>query len=523
MPIHRSASRALRLLALMAVIPLLPASLPAQPAADDVRHPLPAALDAYVRQVMRDWEIPGAAIAVVHGDSVFIGTFGVREIGKPEPVDENTVWDAASLTKAFTGTAVGMLVDDGRMRWDEPARTYLPQLAFADPYLTVNVTVRDLLSHRTGLAAVNGMWRLTSIGRDEIVRRARFLPAATSFRGTMVYSNVGYALAGEAAAAAAGMPWEALVSTRILQPLGMRATTLDFDAAERIPNHAVPHAQIGGELRAVRREVGGRDGIAAAGSVQSTPVDLVRWMRFHLGDGTWEGTRLVSDTVMQQLRSPSLIIPTTPTMRAARRVNYFAAYALGWQVMDFRGHPMVWHSGSGDGSATYMALLPRDSLGVLVMLNTWAAPGIHGGLAARILDTWLGVQPLSDDAREALRGRPQLIEQSRQGLQRLTEGMVEGSAPPRPLAEYAGVYADSLYGQMTIGVEEGRLVLRMGDRGQVADLSHHHDDTFLVRWRDVLFGEFFSSHGTFDAPAGGRPSRFTMAYGRETITVQRVR
>ncbi|HYR10113.1 MAG TPA: serine hydrolase domain-containing protein, partial [Longimicrobium sp.] len=321
MPTRKSTRlrRTRRLLALLICI-LIPVVASAQTAADDVLHPLPAELDAYVRGVMRDWEIPGLAIAVVHGDSVFVGGFGVRRMGSPEAVDVNTVFDAASLTKSFTATAIGMLVDEGRMRWDEPARTYLPQLAFADPYLTANVTVRDLLSHRTGLAGVNGSWRLTNIDTDEIVRRARFFPAAAPFRTGMVYSNVGYALAGHAAASAAGMPWEQLVTTRILRPLGMNGSTADFDTVESIANRAIPHVLIGGELRPVRREVGGRDGIAAAGSVQSSAADLARWLRFQLGDGSWRGTRLVSDSVMQQLRSPSTIIATTPAMRAARRV-----------------------------------------------------------------------------------------------------------------------------------------------------------------------------------------------------------
>lgn len=515
-------SKIRRLLALLIPI-LLPFSAPCQTPPEEVLHPLPAELDAYVREVMQGWEIPGLAIAVVHGDSVFVRGYGVRQLGRPEPVDENTVFDAASLTKSFTATAAGMLVDEGRLRWDEPVRTYLPALAFADPYLTANVTVRDLLSHRTGLAAVNNSWRLTGIGRDEIVRRARFFPAAAPFRTGLVYSNVGYALAGEAVASAAGTSWEALVTTRILRPLGMDSSTADFDAVERIPNRAIPHALIGGELRPVRREVGWRDGIAAAGSVQAGAADLARWLRFQLGDGTWRGVRLVSDSVMQQLRAPNIVISTTPAMRAARRVRFFAGYGLGLQVMDYRGHPMVWHSGSGDGQAAYMAVLPQDSLAVLVMMNTWAAPGVHGALAARILDTWLGVTPLSDDARDALRGRPEMIERSRHALHGVMEGVMPGSVPPRPLADYAGVYADSLYGPLIVRTEGGALTLRVGERGQVADLLHHQGDTFVVRWRDAIFGEYFTTRGTFESADGGVPSRFSMVVNRETMAGQRVR
>ncbi|MFN2398509.1 MAG: serine hydrolase [Gemmatimonadaceae bacterium] len=481
----------------------------------------PAELDAYIAKAVKDWEIPGLSIAIVRNDSVIVvKEYGVREMGKPGKVDEHTVFDAASLTKSFTATAIAMLVDEGKMRWDDPLKRHLPQVRFVDPYLTENLTIRDLLAHRSGLEPANFSWRFTGIDRTELVRRARFLKAVAPLRTQMIYSNVGYTLAGEAAASAAGTTWEELVRGRIIRPLGMNSAVTSFAAAQRMPNVASPHAVIDGVQRPIRREGLGRQASAPAGAIQATAEDLSRWLKFHLGDGTWEGRRLVSEAGMREMHSPQMIIPTTPTMRAARLVNFFAAYGLGFQIMDYRGNPMLWHSGSGDGQLAYMALLPGEKIGVAILVNTWMAPFIHGTLASRILDTYLGVTPLRDWSAEGLKGHATQMQRARDARKAVRDSLLPGSAPPRPLPAYTGAYADSLYGELTVRVERGTIVLRMGR--EEADLAHRNADTFLVRWRDPLFDELYTTNGTFAAGAGGTVDGFTMRLNRDTVSVRRV-
>ena len=487
-------------------------------------HAPPAELDAYIRQTVRDWGLPGVAVAVVRGDSVlFVRGYGVREIGGRDSVDEHTVFDAASLTKSFTATVVAMLVDEGRMRWDAPVRTYLPELAFSDPYLTANVTLRDLLSHRTGLRASNAMWRTTGIPRDEVLRRVRFIPVQSSFRTALVYSNVGYTIAGEASARAAGRQWEALVRTRILDPLGMRDSFLWSEWAAhagRDANVASAHTILGGVHQVVDRRDGtperdGRNGTAPAGSVQSSAWDLARWMRFHLTGGRIDGRKLVSDSALGETHSPQLVVPTTPAFRETRALRYFAAYGMGWQVWDYRGHPELWHSGSGNGQLAYMALLPKDSLGVVVLVNTWRAPYIHGAIAGRILDYYLGV-PWQDDSREALRADSAAMARS--------AAAAAGPEPPpgrlaRPLAAYAGVYTDPLHGEMTVRAEGDRLVLQVA-HGQVVDLYPERGDTVRTRWRTPLFDAQYRGRAVF-APASGRVRSLTLPVGRDTVHATR--
>ena len=355
----------------------------------------PAELDRYIAKVVADGQIPGMAIAVVRNDSVLVAKrYGVRELGKPGLVDEHTIFDIASLAKSFTATAAAILVDRGILRWDDPVRLHLKDLVLPTPGLTDSATVRDFLSHRTGLESANTMWARTAIDRAEVLRRVRYLPVALPLRRQMIYSNVGYTVAGEAAAAAAGTSFETLLRDLIIRPLGLERTTWSYEQAASMPNLAVSHATYGGRQQPVRRETQ-RHSTAPAGAVQSSVLDLTRWMRLHLNLGVLDGKRLVSDSAMRELQTRQTVIPTTAAMRAARLVedSMQVGYGMGWQVMDYRGHPMRWHSGNGNGQIAYMTLLPRDRLGVVVVVNTWSAPLIHAAIANRIIDTYLGYPP----------------------------------------------------------------------------------------------------------------------------------
>ncbi|HKQ18380.1 MAG TPA: serine hydrolase [Candidatus Eisenbacteria bacterium] len=451
----------------------------------------PAKLDRYITNVVADWKIPGLAIAVVRNDTTLVTKgYGVRELGKPDRVDENTVFDVASLAKSFTATAVGILVDRGVLRWDDPVRRYLPGLVLPNDELTRTATVRDFLSHRTGLDPANMMWALTAVDRTEVLRRMRYLRVRAPLRQRMIYSNIGYTVAGEAAAAAAGTTFEALLRDLVVKPLGLKSTTWSYEQAATMPNVASPHATIDGRQQPIRRETQ-RGAIAAAGAVQSSASDMARWMRLHLANGVLDGKRFVSEATMRELHSVQMHIVATAAMRASRFVqdSSAAGYAMGWQVMDYHGHPIVWHTGNGDGQIAYMAFLPRERLGVVVLVNTWSAPMVHGALISRIIDSYLGFED-RDWAGEALARVPRMIAEG-DSAYRVLIGGKSGGAPPRPLAAYAGRYEEPLFGPVFVRVEPSGLVLQMGE-GQNADLEHHHDDTFLVQWRDPLYREHFT-------------------------------
>jgi CubicO group peptidase (beta-lactamase class C family) len=509
-----AAHRDLRfLLCFVLITRALAAQAPPRPTA------LPPDVDAYIAKVLTDWQLPGIAIAVVRNDSVLVSKgYGVREVGKPERVDEHTIFDAASLTKSFTATALAMLVDEGKLAWDDPVRRHLPELELPDAYLTANATVRDFLAHRTGLQAGNFLFRFTGYDRPEILARVRYLRKEIPFRTGLVYSNIGYTIAGEAGARAAGMSYDALIRRRILEPLGLRETHLWSEGDPwKVGNVARPHAVIDG----VQQPIRGRDNRAStspAGAVQSSAADLARWMRFQLGDGTFEGRRLVSDSAMEAMHSPQIVVPAPATFRRARQLEHHASYGMGWQVWDYRGHALLWHSGSGNGQLAYMALLPKDRLGVVVLVNSWRAPIIHGAIANRIIDAYLGL-PTRDYSGELLRSDSAARRQPG-GHAQMEAGRVKGTRPSRALNEYAGVFVDSLYGPFTIRFERDSLTLQMG-KGEVADLTHWHYDTFHVTWRTPLFREGFMTLAAFTLDANGKPVSFRMRLNRDPVAAER--
>jgi CubicO group peptidase (beta-lactamase class C family) len=483
-------------MALPLALLIAPGQVPAQGPAP--RAAFPAELDQYIAKVVADGKIPGLAIAVVRNDSVLVAKgYGVGELGKPGLVDQHTIFDIASIAKSFTATAAAILVDRGKLHWDDPVRLHLKDLVLPTPGLTDSATVRDFLSHRTGLEAANTMWGRTAIDRAEVLRRVRYLPVVAPLRQEMLYSNVGYTVAGEAAAAAAGTSFEELLRDLVIKPLGLRRTTWTYQQAAGLPNIATSHAMIAGRQQQVRRETQ-RLSTAPAGAVQSSVDDLTRWMRLHLNLGVLDGKRLVSDSAMRELQTRQIGIPTTPAMRAARLVEDSAGvgYGMGWQVMDYRGHPMRWHSGNGNGQIAYMTLLPRDRLGVVVVVNTWSVPLIHGALANRILDTYLGY-PLRDWAGETL-ARVPAVREAQDSQARAVAAMRPSAPPPLPLPAYVGRYDEPLFGPVLVRAGPGGLTLRMGE-GDLADLEFHGTEGFYVRWRDPFVRDYWGTHVTFES------------------------
>ena len=496
---------------------LIPAAAAAQQRTPPVER-FPAELDRYIAKVLVDWGIPGLAIAVVRNDSTLVAKgYGVRRLGSPEPVDQHTVFDIASLAKSFTATAAAMLVDRGRLRWDDPVRRHLPGMVLPTEELTANATVRDFLAHRTGLEPANMMWVLTAVDRAEVLRRVRHLRVSAPLRAELIYSNVGYTVAGEAVAAAAGMTFDVLLRDVVIKPLGLRSTTWTYEQAARMPNVASAHATLAGWLQPLRRETQ-RHSTAPAGAVQSSMSDMARWMRLHLNRGVLDGTRFVSDSAMREMQSIQVRIPTTPGMRAARMVeDTVVGYGLGLQVMDYRGHPMRWHTGNGNGQIAFMALLPRERLGVTVVVNTWSAPFVHAALVNRILDTYLGYEP-RDWAAEALARVPGML-RAEDSAARVMNDMRSAAPPPLPVERYAGRYDNPLFGPIIVRVERTGLTLQMGT-GQVADLEFHEGNAFLTRWRDPLFRKNFGSHVNFEGE-GDTIARLRTRINRDEFTATR--
>ena len=362
------------------------------------------------------------------------------------------------------------------------------------------------------------MWVSTTVDRAEVLHRMRHLRVLAPRGRAMIYSNIGYTVAGEAAAAAAGTTFERLLREVVIQPLGLTRTTWSYEQAAGMPNVAAPHATLGRRQQPISRETQ-RDVIAAAAAVQSSVRDLARWMRLHLNNGVLDGPRFVSESTIREMHRIQVPIATTPAMRVAQLVrDSSVGYGLGWQIMDYRGHPLLWHSGNGNGQVAHMALLPRDRIGVVVLVNTWAAPMVPAALVNRILDTYLGAEP-HDWAAEAFARLP-ATDSARMANEGALAAMRSAAPPPRvPLAAYAGEYEHPVFGPVWIRLAGSGLTLQMGE-GQSANLEYHGADAFYVAWRDPFFREHYGAHVAFTM-IGDSAVALTTVMNRDQFTARK--
>ena len=471
---------------------LLLAAAPAVAPAQTRRAPL-AGLENYVTAAMRQWNVPGLAVAVVKGDSVvYARGFGVRELGRPDPVDEHTLFAVASNTKALTATVIGTLVAERRIAWDDRVETYLPGFAVYDPWVTHELTVRDLLSHRSGLGTWVGdlLWYGSDLPLDSVLAGVRHVPNASSFRSRYGYSNLMFVAAGRLAERVSGRSWEQLVRERLTDPLGMRRATFSVRALASADNVATPHAVIEGRLAPVPyRPV---DNAAPAAALNASVREWAQWLRLQLGWGAVDGRRIVDSAVVAATRLPSTLLPPYGSWAPFFPTTHFRAYGLGWFLMDFRGRLVVLHDGGMDGMYSQTGFLPEERLAVAVFTNR-DEHELHTALFWHIVELYLG-RPSRDWSATLLR------EAQREAAEQHATPRRQGTTPRLPLADYAGRYANEVLGEVTIRAENGRLVVRFPHHpGLAATLAHWEHDVFQARWADRYFRTSLLS---FDTMAG---------------------
>ncbi|MGH7469055.1 MAG: serine hydrolase domain-containing protein [Longimicrobiales bacterium] len=314
-----------------------------------------SALDTHIEQARQQWEVPGLAITIVQGDSVvWARGYGVKELGKPERVDENTLFAIGSSGKSMTAAVISMLVDEGKMRLDDQVWMHLPNFRVADPYVSREATIRDLLSHRTDLENADLVWYGAPLTRAQIIEKLRHLKQAASFRSRFMYNNLMLMVAGEAAAAAAGKPWEELVRERVFSPLGMTNSLSNPQELTPQSNVASPHMPVRGKLAVIPH----RDtrNIAPAGAQYSSARDMAQYLRFQLGNGAYRGKRIVSESSVAQMRSV-ITSNGTPVVISDSSTTGLG-YGLGWFTEYYRGHRLLRHGGAIDGMLTEMMFLP---------------------------------------------------------------------------------------------------------------------------------------------------------------------
>ena len=438
--------------------------------------------DAYVAKAANDWQVPGLAIAVVKDGSVaFAKGFGVRELGKPEPADAHTLFAIGSTTKAMTAALVGMLVDEGKLGWDDPVAKHLPTLQFKDPYLTKEITVRDLLTHRGGLGNADFLWYGQDNSTSEILQRVRYLEPAYSMRSRFIYQNVMYAAAGAVIEAVDRRPWTEAIKARIFDPLEMRETVATLSGTAGRANVASPHYLVDGKVLVIRNRT--VDAVASAGSVWSSVSDMAKWMQCLLDEGRIAGAggkRLLSERTFRELFRPQTIAPDTMYPTTPLVKPHWMTYALGWFQQDYRGRAVDFHTGSIDGMVAIHGLIRDERLGVFALGNLDHAEVRHA-LMYTVFDRF-GGRADRDWSADLIKVYGDIEKRQAETRKRVEAQRVSGTSPSLPLSRYAGTYADPLYGTIEVKLDQGALRFTYGSG--VGKLTHWHFNTFRAEWTE---------------------------------------
>jgi CubicO group peptidase (beta-lactamase class C family) len=438
--------------------------------------------------------VPGCAVAVVRGDEVLVSRgFGSVDMAGTRPVTDQTLFAIGSSTKAFTSSLAGALVDDGLLEWDRPVRHYLPRLRLHDPVASELLTVRDALSHRSGLPRHDMLWYGNqSLRREDLLTRLEHLPSSRGFRELWQYNNLMYILAGYLSGELMGCTWEEGVQRRLLDPLGMGNTNFHVEESQRSSDHARPHAPRPEGL--VEVPFRGLDLAGPAGSINSCIADMTRWVMCQVNGGVAGGTQVISPAALKELHKPAMVLPEEATDALWPEATN-VAYALGWFVMSYRGHRALHHGGDIDGFATMVALLPAERIGVVVLCNVDPC-GLRDALPYIVWDHLLGLEPLPWGER--FKGMYDSLLGGYRAAAAHKKAAAISAPPSRPLEAYAGRYHHPGYGDVTITLEDGVLVPHYNDLA--LGMEHRHYDTWAMTLPEP---DFPPIDMVFDAAADG--------------------
>jgi CubicO group peptidase (beta-lactamase class C family) len=432
-------------------------------------------VERFVAEQLAAWEVPGCAVAAVRGGKVELaGGWGLRDREAGLPVTQDTLFAIGSVTKAFTATTVGALVDEGLLEWNQPLRDYVPGVRLQDLIASDRLTIVDLLSHRSGLPRHDLTW-LGHPGRSraELVRRLRFLPLSRDLREVFQYCNLGYLVAGHVVEALSGVPWEDFTRGRLLGPLGMRRSNLSVDEMLADDDHSAAYTRRDGAIVPVPQRP--LPAVAPAGAINSSAADMARWLLAQLADGQLDGATVMSAATAKRQRTPHMLVPDSGEMPGL----VLHAYGLGWAIGRYREHMIAMHDGGIDGFTTHCALLPDDGIGVVVLTNT-SASMMHAVVACRVLDELLGAEPL--DVFGFFKPR---FDAAMAGTReaKAARRVVPGAPPARPLSAYAGQYDHPGYGTITIALDGDTLKPSFG--AMQLGLAHRHYETFDLTWHEM--------------------------------------
>jgi CubicO group peptidase (beta-lactamase class C family) len=473
---------------------------------------VPADFDGFVQKSMKQYNVPGTAVAIVDGNNVIAKGYGVRTYGKNAAVDADTLFMLASNTKPFTAALLAIMVDEKKIGWNDHVIDYLPGFALKDAYATRMTTPKDLLAHRTGLPPFAGD-NLEALGfsRPEALRRIRFMEPACSFREKAHYSNPAFFSAGMLAAAIGGDTYEQLIKDKIFAPLSMTRTGVTSDDYRTRQNVADAHEPLAdGGSRVIPWD--SSDVFGPAGAINSTARDMARWLQLQLNEGSIDGKQVISKESMAEMHTPAMVDEPGFAEMPPIDKNSGLAYGLGWGIYHYKGHVILEKAGARAGMRSAVVLVPDKHLGIAIMANQNLTV-LPEAVRAYLIDKM--VAPSDTDLQAGIGAANQAIIK----MFTIKPTPAPTTAPTLPLANYAGNYTNDLYGTLKVYVQDGKLRWEAGPNKTSGTLSHVGYDTFELAWPPGRIS--LPEEATFTLGIDGHPTQLvTDSFGLLKRTAQ---
>ncbi len=481
--------------------------------AAEVQPITPDEIDTLVQKSIKAFKVPGIAVAVVKDDKVIYAKgFGVRSLNTHQKVDDHTLFGIASNSKAFTTAALAILVDEKKISWDDRVTDIIPEFKMYNPYVTGEFTIRDLLTHRSGLGLGAGDLMLwpedNDMTRSEIIHNLRFLKPTSSFRSRFDYDNNLYIVAGEVIARVSGMSWEEFIQKRIFEPLGMNESYPSVRRVKDRSDMADPHVEIDGKVQVVDAQIG--EVSNAAGGISSNLNDMTKWVRLQLNGGSY-GTNqhLFTPASQHEMWSPQTILPVGSDNNPYN--THFASYGLGWGLSDVKGYKQVSHTGGLTGMVTQVTLIPELRLGIVVLTNQQVGAAFTS-ITNTIKDSYLGMPNVDrvDEYSKSLNDRIDDDDKAVKAVWATVEANQKDATSYKPdPALFTGRYHDAWFGDVDISYKDGRLNFRSRHSPRLnGDLYFYKGTTYALKWHDRYMQA--DAYAIFSLGTDGRPTGFTM-------------
>lgn len=456
-------------------------------------------LDKFIPDLIKYYRSVGASVAIVKNGKIhYAKGFGTRTIGKNKPVNEHTLFGIGSISKSFTSMALAMLIDEGKLTWDDKVTKYLPYFKLYDPYVTNAFTIRDLLTHRSGLKGTSGgsLWYHSDLNREQIIRGLRHLKPVSGFREKQAYQNTMFIVASEVVSVIAKMSWDDFIRQRIFKPLGMNNSVISEAERNQSKNIAEPHIKDWNfKMIAIKQEK--LDNMCPAGGIYSSAHDMAKYINFILNDGSVNGKALIKKRTFREIIKPQVLFHGSPLH------NEFASYGLGLWVSPEKGDKMIDHSGGIDGMGAQMSMLKNKKLGVIILTN------YRGDFLSLTALTAVMGQFLDSDGFKGFAGRlkkhyPKMEKRALKRKKAINESQIKNTKPSLAIDQYAGVFADKMYGDINV-VKKGKdLQIKFSHTPLfTGTLKHWHYDTFEIVWNDPRVTRGFL---TFELDSKGKVS-----------------